>query len=202
MTFSLEQIIPWLEHYKYFAIFPLAFIEGPITTIIAGFLSSLGYLSFPISYIIIVIADLSSDVGYYALGRWGRKKLIEKYGHYVGITMSRMEKLESHFQNHGGKMLIFGKIADPLSSTVQTIAGATKMPFSEFLYYNIISTFPKSLILLTAGFYFGEAIHQVNLYRQIVGIAASIVGIVILFTYFIYRRKKQKELEKYGKSEF
>lgn len=194
MFFPYQELVQLLLRFKYFILFPIVMFEGPITTMVAGFLSSLGYMHFWVAYLVAVVGDLTSDVGYYALGRWGRKRFIEKFGHYVGITPSRIERLEQHFHRHGGKMLIFGKIADPLSSTVQTIAGATRMPIGTYAYYNIICTFPKSLILIAIGFYFGEAVHQANFYRQVVGVVASILGILFLAAYFTYRRSKQRAL--------
>lgn len=201
MFLSVTELVNLLLQYKYLIIFPIVMFEGPITTIVVGFLSSLGYFNFGFTYLLVAIADLASDALYYALGRWGRKNFIERWGHYVGITIPRIEKLESHFSKHGGKMLIFGKIADPLSSTIQTAAGMVKMPLREYIWYNVAATFPKSLILISIGFYFGEALTQINFYRQLIGIAASILGIAVLIVYFVYRRKKEKEIESYGKPE-
>lgn len=197
MFIPYQKLGLFLLQYRYFFFFPAVMIEGPITTVVAGFLSSLGYFNFTLTYFLAVIADLTSDMGYYALGRWGRKRFIERYGHYVGITQQRIERLEGLVRRHGGKMLIFGKIADPLSSTMQTIAGITKMRFSAYLFYNIISTFPKSFLLITIGYYFGEALHAVNFYEKTIGIIASVVGIIILTAYYMYRKREQRKLEGY-----
>ncbi|MCX6702870.1 MAG: DedA family protein [Candidatus Wolfebacteria bacterium] len=169
--------------------------EGPIATMVAGFLSSLGYMNLWLVYFLVVVADLSSDALYYALGRWGRKKFIEKYGHYVGITKERIEKLEGQFHRHGDKMLIFGKIADPLSSTIQTIAGTSRMNLRKYIFWNVVATLPKSLILVVFGYYFGEAIHSADSYRQILGVAISVLGIIVIGAYLLYRSKKKKEFD-------
>lgn len=200
MALLYQKIIFLLLSYKYLIFFPLVMLEGPITTIIAGFLSSLGYMNFALTFFLAAIADLTSDAGYYLLGRWGRKRIIEKYGHYLGITLPRLERLENQFKNHDRKILAFGKIADPLSSTIQTIAGLTKMNFRKYLFWNIIITFPKSFILLTIGFYFGKALNQVDFYQRLVGVVASVLGIVIIIGYFICRRLIERKIEKYGKS--
>ena len=59
--FSLDQIIGWLLVYKYFILFPVMVIEGPIITIIAGFLSSLELLNPFLVYVVVVIADLTGS---------------------------------------------------------------------------------------------------------------------------------------------
>ncbi|OGF66489.1 hypothetical protein A3I27_00655 [Candidatus Giovannonibacteria bacterium RIFCSPLOWO2_02_FULL_43_11b] len=192
--FSVAQIIGWLLLYRYVALFSVVAIEGPISTLIAGYLSSLGLLNFWIAYVVAVSGDLASDAGYYALGRFGRERFVKKYGHYVGITSDKIVALEKHFEKHGGKMLVFGKIADPLSSTIQTLSGMTMMRFSIYASYNTAATVLKSFILISVGYYFGEALHQADIIRRTVGIAASVIGILVVSVYFIYRKVKQEEL--------
>jgi len=192
--FSVVQILGWLLLYKYTALFAVVAIEGPIATLIAGYLSSLGLLDFWVAYMVAVAGDLTSDAGYYTLGRLGRERFVKKYGCYVGITASRIAALEKHFDNHGGKMLVFGKIADPLSATIQTISGMTRMRISTYATYNISATVLKSLILISVGFYFGEALNQADIIRRTFGIIASVIGILVVAVYFIYRKVKQEEL--------
>jgi membrane protein DedA with SNARE-associated domain len=195
MFLNINGIISFLLQYKYYIVFPIVMIEGPITTIILGFLASNGYFNLIISYFLAVIADLTSDIFYYLFGYWGGKNLIEKYGHYFGISKLRFEKLKNNFNNNVGKMLIFGKIVDPLSSTIQTIAGITRVPFSKFIYYNIISTFPKSLILILSGFYFGSILNEINFYRKLLSFLLALFFLIILAFYFVYKFKKQREID-------
>jgi len=49
MPLSFQHFIQLLLTYKYLILFPMALIEGPIITIIAGFIASLGYLNLPIA---------------------------------------------------------------------------------------------------------------------------------------------------------
>lgn len=109
MIFSLDQIIGWLVVYRYFILFPVMVLEGPIITIIAGFLSSLELLNPFLVYAVVVIADLFGDFVYYAIGRWGRKNFINKWGKYIGLSAAKIIRLESHFEKHTRKTLIFGK---------------------------------------------------------------------------------------------
>jgi membrane protein DedA with SNARE-associated domain len=52
--FSLIQVIGWLVHYKYVVLFPIMVVEGPIITVLAGFLASLGSLNLLAAYSIVV----------------------------------------------------------------------------------------------------------------------------------------------------
>ncbi len=191
MTFSLEQIIPWLEHYKYFAIFPLAFVEGPIITIIAGFFSSLGYINIFFAYLVIVAGDLASDLMYYFLGNKGGIKFIGKWGRYFGITEQHAESMEKHFDKHGGKMLFLGKLSHGIGTAFLVAAGLAKMPFKKFLFYNSLATLLKSFILILIGYYFGHAFATINSYLEKITILSVAITITFLIAYLLYFYKKK-----------
>ncbi len=192
MIFPFTQIIAWLTAYKYFFLFPVAVIEGPIVTVIAGFLSSLGHLNIFIAYIVIVVADIIGDAMYYAFGYYGRQKFIERWGHYLGITMERVERLEKHFSKHTGKTLIIGKLSHTIGGVVLVAAGMAKVPFWKFIWYNFIPTLPKSLVLLLIGFYFGATYAKINNYLDYTVIGTIATAIVFTTTYFVIRRVSKK----------
>lgn len=183
---TLDIIIQWLLAYKYLALFPIMVVEGPIVTVIAGFLASLGYMNVLLVYFIVVAGDLTGDVFYYALGRYGREKTIARWGHVLGITMERIERVEYHFKNHTAKTLLFGKLTHAIGLVFLVAAGMARVPFSEYLWYNLLGTLPKSLVFLLIGYYFGSAYVQINNYLSY-GMLGGIFFIGLLFLiYFIY----------------
>jgi len=96
-----NELIQWLLDYRYFILFPIVAIEGPIATLIAGFLVFLGKFNFLVVYGLIIAADLAGDTLYYLLGRGG-KACVDKWGHRLHITAKRMERLNLHFKRHPG----------------------------------------------------------------------------------------------------
>ena len=190
MSASISQIIFGLIKYKYLILFPIVVLEGPIITVIAGFLSSLNYLNLFIAYAVVVCADIAGDCIYYALGYWGREKFIKKCGHYIGISNARVIRLENHFDNHSGKTLFLGKISHGIGGVFLFAAGLAKMPFSKFIWFNFIATVIKSMALILIGFYFGEAITKINSFFELVGTIFLGIGIAAILIYFYYYRKK------------
>ena len=63
----------------------MVIVEGPLVTILAGFLASLGQFNLLICYPLIVVGDVIGDVFMYAQGRWGGKPAVEQWGHHFGI---------------------------------------------------------------------------------------------------------------------
>lgn len=179
MLISLQNLIPFLIRYKYLIIFPVAVIEGPIITIIAGFLSSLGYLKLMIAYIIVVVGDLTGDTGYYFIGKFGRKGFIRKYGKFIGINLDRVEKLEKHFDQHANKTFIFGKMAHGIGTLVLVAAGLAGISYRKLIALNLIPTLVKSLILIMIGFYFGRAYAKFNTYLDYTALISAVLFVIL-----------------------
>lgn len=187
---DLTQISQELLNYKYFLLFPFAVIEGPIVTVLAGLMASLGQLSFLFSFIVLVLGDLTGDCLYYLLGRSGKDTLIKRWGKYVGLTEKRITSLEKVFEHHSGKTLFTGKLSHGIGAAFLVAAGIAKMPFWKFLYYNFLATIPKTLILMLVGYYFGFSLTKINNILDF--IAALIIGITIalFISYLLIKKEK------------
>lgn len=187
---NLNEIFSLLMEYRYFLIFPITFFEGPIITVIAGFLCSIDVMEVPLVYAIVVTADLAGDFMYYGAGRYGREGLAPKWGKYAGITPERLAKLEDHFKEHPGKTLLAGKLFHGVGGAVLFTAGAAKMRALSFLWFNFLGTMPKSLILLFIGYRFGEYLSRIKSVIDIVALVfIGLAGAGLL--YFLYHGKRK-----------
>jgi membrane protein DedA with SNARE-associated domain len=92
----MEYFYTLIVVHKYLILLPIAIIEGPMITIIAGFLASLGILDFFIVYAIAVFGNLIGDNIYYWIGRLGEQEFISRYGRYVGVTKEKIEYAKKH----------------------------------------------------------------------------------------------------------
>ncbi len=86
-----KHIIRFLIRYKYQVLFPITVIEGPIITIVSGFLVSRGYLSFASTLFVVLSGDLLSDSFLYGVGKFGRT-IIQKIA-FLKISEGRITKL-------------------------------------------------------------------------------------------------------------
>ncbi len=183
---ALNKIFSLLIQYKYLVLFPAIVIEGPIVTVIAGFLSSLGYFNLLALYIVAATGDLAGDTIYYALGRWGGRGFINKWGKYLKINLENVTRLEKIFREHGGKTLMAGKITHLIGAPILAAAGAAKMSYKKFLLFNTAATLPKSLVLVLIGYYFGKEYMHINKILDYITFATLLLITVILF---IFRKR-------------
>ncbi len=185
--FSANQIFSLLLHYRYAIFFPLAIIEGPIVTIIAGFLSSLGYLNLFIIFILALLGDFVGDIIYYLIGRWGGEKILKR-GSFFGIKAQHLVKLDEHFQAHAGKTILLGKWTHYPGAPILVSAAMTKMPLAKYLWFSMLGTTPKVILLLVAGYYFGRAYQEIKTYFDYAALVLFFLAILIIVIYFIFKK--------------
>jgi membrane protein DedA with SNARE-associated domain len=186
--FGLDHIVKLLIHYKYTVLFPIAFIEGPIISIISGFLISLHNLNPYITYGVLIAGDVAGDAGYYALGRFGGEPLVRKWGRHIGVTEATLIKAEQTLTRHGWKLYIFGKVQG-LGSLILMTAGATRRPFWQYLAINTFITLFKTFLLVVIGYYFGYAYNSIDNYLSKAGIISSFIIVIILAGYYFNKKR-------------
>ena len=79
MWFSLNTLFGWMLAYRYVILLPIAIIEGPIISVIAGFLVSIHAMEFWIVFGILVLGDVIGDMLLYGVCRWGGGSFITRW---------------------------------------------------------------------------------------------------------------------------
>lgn len=181
-----DTILHFLEQYGYAAVFIAVMVEGPIATIIGGFVASLGILDVFAVFAIAALGDLCGDLLYYGLGRFGRYGAVAGLWHALGLRPERLARAAEYIERHGAKILLFAKYTQT-GFLALPASGAARMPLRRFLWYNTLGTLPKSLVLVVVGFFFGSA------YRRLDGnlAKASLVlfAALCLFAVFLLVRR-------------
>ncbi len=190
MFFTYAQIFALLTQYRYVLLFPIMVIEGPIIAVIGGLLCSVGSMNIVIVFFLSITGDITGDALFYALGRWGRQRVIERWGHIIGLTSERIRSAEHYFDHHAGKTLVLAKLTHAAGGPTLVSAGIVRMPFWPFLWYNLLGTIPKSLFFVTIGYYFGSMYRQINGYID--KISLIVIGILILLVFVLFWRKTRR----------
>ncbi len=182
-------IINWLLAYKYFILFPIVAIEGPLVTMAIGFLVSLSLFNPYIALPIIIAGDVTSDVVYYFIGYFSHRfKWAYWISEKIGLA-KRKERINNSFQKHGGKILLFGKLTHALGAVFLIGAGYAKMPLIKFIWYNIVGTAIKSSALLYIGYLAGTAYRTYHIYFEYGTLVLTVgsLALIGLFYYFFHK---------------
>ncbi len=183
---STSDLLILLQDYGYFIVFPLAIIEGPIITIISGLLAHLGYFSFVVVYLVLVLSDMVGCTLYYLAGRYWRNLVwIKKYLNKWGYSENTEKFLEEHFRKHKIETIVIAKFSHGFGWMAHISAGVAKVNYFEFLIFNILSAIPKTLLLMSIGYYIGNSINKINGYLGVISLTAIITVILIVLFFVI-----------------
>src|ERR1700726_1214971 len=108
----LATLAPLLDHWGYLAVGFLLFVEdfgvpspGETVLIAASVYAGAGRLNIvAVGLIGFAAAVLGDNVGY-AIGRFGGRTVVLRFGRYVMLTEERLAKAEAFFTRHGGKIV-------------------------------------------------------------------------------------------------
>lgn len=191
MEIFFHNILIWLESSKYILLFIGCIFEGPVVMMASGFLFSLGQFNFLPMYIALILGDFTADIIWYCIGRFGTRSTIFKYGHFLGITPTTLEKVEGLFNKYHQKILIISKLTMGFGLAIMVLitAGIFKVPFKNYVILNLIGGFVWTVFLLTIGYFFG------NIFIMIPGLM-KIVFVIFVIILFIFGLKYVNQLIK------
>jgi membrane protein DedA with SNARE-associated domain len=136
-------------------ILPLSVIEGPIVTIVTGFLTSQGYFDWYWALPLLMGGDVIGDVGYYWIGRTGIKPLT-LLRRRLGIGGAITPAFQQHLRRNATRMLLVGKWTHALGGLVLVGSGMLRLPLPRFILVNLLATVPKTAVLFGLGYFAGD----------------------------------------------
>ncbi len=193
--FSLSNAVALLSTWGYVILFPLAVVEGPIIGIVAGFLISLGQMSWLGVFLVLFVGDIVGDVAYYYIGRWGHGPWAERLAARFGATQEKQERFKEAFNKNDVKILLINK-TQALGSITLYYAGALRMPMLRFLWINAVGTAPKVLLFEVVGYFFGQSYMQISKYLNYIGFATLLIPVALIAAYLLFKRYGKRSNDK------
>ena len=197
MTDFAHHVARLLQLYTYPVLVLLVLLEavgiplpGEIALVTAAALASHGRISI---YVVIALAAASASVGG-ILGYWigikGGLPLVARYGGYVGIRQSHVDKAHSFFERNGSKTILFGRFIAVLRTWASIVAGAASMSFPKFVTYNTIGSIVWAIVFGWLGYYFGRDLPLLETYISRASLGVLIIGAVAAGILILYGRRK------------
>jgi membrane protein DedA with SNARE-associated domain len=181
----LQSILGFLSFSRYAIVFVLCIVEGPVVMMTSGFLYRLGQFDLVPLYFSLMGGDFVADLGWYAVGRYGGRPLVEKYGKYFDITPAVIDKVEERFKKYQNKILFISKITMGFGFALATLiaAGMMKVDIKKYALLNFLGGFIWTAFLLLIGYFFGNVYNLIPNSFKIIFIVVIAVGIVLGLRY-------------------
>ncbi|MBN2964287.1 DedA family protein [Sulfurospirillum sp. T05] len=193
VTFLVETIGAW----GYVGIFCLMFLESSffpfpseVVMIPAGYLAFKGEMSLAGALLAGTGGSLAGALfNYYLSVKLGRKLLL-KYGRYVGFDETKMTKLEVFFNKHGEISTFNGRLIPGVRQYISLPAGLARMNLFRFCLYTSLGASIWMIVLITLGYFLGSNETLVKEYlKLIIYITLGFVA-VLSVVYYLYQKKR------------
>jgi undecaprenyl-diphosphatase len=159
-------------------------LPGETALVTAAAWAALGHLSIYGVVATAAVAAILGDNGGYWIGRKGGIALVRRYGRFLHLNESHLERAHRLFERHGAKTVFFGRFIALLRTWTAVLAGAARMPYAEFMLYNALGAVCWSTLVGALGYIFGRQLPQLEHYIGQASLAAAlllalVVGLVL-----------------------
>ncbi|HZU39679.1 MAG TPA: DedA family protein [Solirubrobacteraceae bacterium] len=191
-----------LNHYGYLAVAGFVFLEdfgvpvpGETVLILGAVYAGTGRLSvYLVGLLGFAAAVLGDNVGF-AIGHFGGRPLVDRYGRYVLLTPERVERATSFFERHGGKIIVVARFIEGLRQANGIIAGISGIHWARFLVFNAIGAALWVAVWTCVGYFSGSHIDSIyNTATRYEAYFAVAVGVLIVafIAHRIYRARSRR----------
>jgi membrane protein DedA with SNARE-associated domain len=195
----LNSLAPVLSHYGVWAIVLLVFLEDfgiPVpgeTVLIAGAVfAGSGQLNIVAVGVAGFVAAVAGDNVGYAIGRFGGRALVDRWGKYVFLTPERLDKAENFFNKHGGKIITIARFVEGLRQANGLIAGIIEMHWLKFVAFNALGAALWVGTWVSVGYFAGQHITAVYDAISTYSLYAAIAAAVVIVAWIGLRIRKRR----------
>jgi membrane protein DedA with SNARE-associated domain len=154
-------------------------LPGETALIAAGLLAAKGH--FEIWEVIVVAAAaaiIGDNLGYWAARHYGLR-LVDRWPRLKRYSDRALPPAERFFEAHGGKTVFIARFVAILRFTAALLAGATRMPWWRFFFWNAAGGICWATGVGLLAYYGGKAAAQAFDTYGLIG-AGAVVGLIVL----------------------
>ncbi len=197
----LANLAPVLDHYGYLAVGGFITLEdfgipvpGETILIAAAVYAGAGRLNiFVVGLVAVLAAVIGDNIGY-AIGFFGGRALVLRFGKYVRLTAERLDKAEAFFARYGGVVVTGARFIEGLRQANGIVAGISRMAWPRFVAFNALGAVLWVAVWTSVGYLAGSNItpiyNTLTRYSLYVLIALAVAVAALIIRAAIRRRRR------------
>lgn len=149
---------------------------------------------FPIWAVVLVAATAAitgDSLGYWVGSRYGLS-LLTRYGRWLRISPAHLDRAQAFMQRHGPPTVFFGRFVALLRVLAAFLAGVGRMPYRQFLCYNVLGGLIWATAVSALGYLFGQQLPLIERVLRQVGWGAAIVALTLVVSIVGWRRWQRR----------
>jgi membrane protein DedA with SNARE-associated domain len=159
-------------------------IPSEVVLPLAGFLVGRGDLVFWQALLASTFGSVTGALILYALGRYGGRKLVLRYGRFLHVDEDGLDRADGWFRRYGDWVVLFARVVPLARSVVSIPAGTMKMPAIRFTVLTALGSLSWNTLLIGAGVILGANWQRVEAwigsYSNLVLAAAALAAATLL----------------------
>jgi membrane-associated protein len=170
-TPDLEAVLTDLSNtlgtWTYGLVAGLAFLEtgafvglvapGETAIVLGGVVAAEGEVSLAVILPMAWLAAALGDLASFWLGRRLGRRFLLAHGPRLGVTASRLERVEDFFARHGPKAILAGRFIGIVRAVAPFLAGASGMRLRAFLPWSLLGTAVWATTFTLIGYAFSHS---------------------------------------------
>jgi membrane protein DedA with SNARE-associated domain len=141
-----------------------------------------------------VAAVVGDNIGF-AVGHYGGRTLVLRWGHLFRLTEERLDKAETFFQRHGAWIITIARFIEVLRQANGIVAGTTGLRWRRFLAFNALGAALWVGTWVSLGYLAGNHIdtiyHDITRYSYYLLIALAVVLAAYIARHILRRTRRR-----------
>ena len=194
----LAQLLQWVESLGYFGIvvgLAIEVIPSEIVLGYGGYLVAQGKVTFVGAVVCGTIGALVQQWILYAIGLYGGRPFLLKYGKFLRIKEKHVDIAERWFDRYGPVIVFTARFVPVMRQVISIPAGMARMNFTVYTLLTLLASIPWSFLFVWLGWSLGDNWEQIGEkaapYTKII-FPAALALLVLYVVYAVWRSKKNK----------
>jgi len=188
-----------MTSHGYLALIIFAFIEAccipissEITFAFAGVIAFTHPDKFTLGAVIVIgtLAEMGGSLTSYAIGRRGGRHLLDRYGRWVLISRSDLDRAERFFAGRGVWAVAVARVLPLVRCFASFGAGVVEIPLLPFTIFSLIGTAAWATGLTLLGYNLGTTVDKFFKSFSVIGIILLVVMLAGLIAHRVHAIRK------------
>jgi membrane protein DedA with SNARE-associated domain len=185
----------------YFAIFVLCVAQScciptssEITMGFAGYWAATGKLNLEAAIAVGVAGETVGALIAWAVGRTGGRGFVERYGRFVLLTRTDLDRAEAWYGRHERSGVFVGRILPVIRSFVALIGGIAEVPIVPFAIFTLLGSLLWDGAMAGIGYGVGSSYHRVVHVFSDAGYVLAVLALIAIAVAVVHRLRTYREI--------
>ncbi|MEO2211399.1 DedA family protein [Paenibacillus amylolyticus] len=195
MTEWITQFILFFKDLSYAGLviaLSFEFVPAELVLPMAGYWVYLGDMKLWLAILAGTVGGTFGPLTLYALGRYGGRPMVEKYGKYFLIRPHHLDASDTFFEKYGSGVAFIGRFVPGIRTVISIPCGMAKMNVFKFSIFTFLAMLPITSLYIYLGFKLGSQWEHVDEIVKPYIVPAAVVFLGAFGLYVLLKRWKRR----------